>query len=410
MRTTRRVGLGPHEGRDLPPRIATVVALAAGLALAACDDGAASPASDPATADAVGADGDATPTPAPSERGERALTSGASDDLFPALDGDDLVWVRLTVDAAAAPAGGEPPDCMASPYLDACDWRLMTRKLPAGSERLLLVSSGVPYPPVVSGGHVVFTDSSNQQTWDITLAGGASQPLDAIPPGHRAVALRDGRVWSYGYDYVGGGMSTIAVELASGERVATVLMNASDYGWWAGALGALARPPSVDVGDDHLVWSTWSGSSVIMSAALDGSDPGPLGVDADLDLIRPRVVGDRAVVESYVRASGCGQFCALGLVVVGDDGGLTPIADAEPSAYVALASHGARVAWVDRRGGAYAIWGVALAADASRARPERLSSDAARIGTLGPPAVGASRVVWSDRRSGRWHLVERSWP
>ena len=97
-------------------------------------------------------------------------------------------------------------------------------------------------------------------------------------------------------------------------------------------------------------------------------------------------------------------LCDL-LIEAFGDGGLQPVAiDALPTRYVLPALAGERYVWVDYRDGPYAVHGVD-----PDGRELRLSSDRAEIGALSNVAASGQRVVWADRRSGRWRLVAGSW-
>lgn len=360
------------------------------------------------------APGDATVEVAPPAREEKlATTSSDGDDLFPALDGDDLVWVRMSVDTSMLQPGQEAPDCMQCPWCGGCNFAVMHRNLVSGAEAVLSRGVGFNGPARVSEGRAAFVDSG-YQVHVVDLDTGANHDLAGAPQSGRVVALRDGILWWFGYD--SGNSQLIGVDLDSGERLASVPTYLAETWWSIGNLASNGRAAPVAVDGTRLMWCSWGNASVrVQTAGLAGDDVHDALNDGTRDHIRILLLADGSLVtESYVHASGCGEAACelaftrftLGSDGVASDDGAPLVADAQPTLYVAPVASGDRLLWVDKRDGAYALWGVDVAAG-SEAR--RLTSEDAVVGVVSPPAFDGQRVVWPDLRDGHWRLMMRTW-
>ncbi|MFO0744944.1 MAG: hypothetical protein U1F43_04605 [Myxococcota bacterium] len=394
--------------------------LAAAL-FAACDtagDGAA------VDADAVGSD--ATPradtaadaaadTVAPSTAGEQVLTKGNGDDLFPSLDGDDLVWARLIVDRSSLAPDATAPDCLQCPWCGGCNWQVVHKRLPSGNERVLHLGVGLGAAPRVRDGHVAFVDGNNQATL-IDLGSGDEQPLNDTIYSGRAPLMRDGRVWWYGWDSRRGAQAILAWDVATNTRALSLQVSLSEW-WWGSQsqLAGIGRAMPFDVDGERAVFAAWSTTASIEAVSLATGEITTLVVDPARDHIRALLVAGTLVTLSYDHALGCGEAsCALAFTAFGVDGPTALAPDAEPSIYLTPVVDATRLVWLDKRDPSYALWGLDLAdlgdgSDGAAAEAVRLTSAEAHLGAFSPPTLSAERLVWADRRSGRWHLVMRTW-
>ncbi len=105
--------------------------------LAACES-----ADDAGTSDVAGDDGGESVVIAPAPEGERPLVvevgSDSADQLFPALEGDDLVWVEgRPIPARLGDADPATIDCLACPTCGWCDWEVKHQDLASGQSSVL---------------------------------------------------------------------------------------------------------------------------------------------------------------------------------------------------------------------------------------------------------------------------------
>ncbi|MCC6621927.1 MAG: hypothetical protein IT385_11765 [Deltaproteobacteria bacterium] len=372
-------------------------------ALAACEPPAGKDASEERLAPA-GADGLVVP-PA---RDEVTLTAtDEADDLFPALAGDDLVWVRVEPDREVA-RGDQEIDCFACVGCSTCRWSVMHRRLPDGEERVVWSGRWVAGAPTVDDGLVTFIDGDNV----VRLVDLASLATERIhPPSYlgRGPLVREGLVWWYAWDGHVGGQAMVAWDPTLPGVVTRVRADANEMSFVPnGTVGAVGRRQPFALDGARLVWASHTtGGGVVNVADLGTGDRSEALVDAQRAHLTPLVVGDTIVTLAYDLADSCYEArCELSLERI-QGGAATPLApDAQPTVYLPPVSDGRRVAWVDRRDGPYMIVGVDVAAGGDE---RRLSSEDARVGVVSRLAFDDGRLVWSDRRTGRWRLVMRRW-
>lgn len=330
----------------------------------------------------------------------------ASDDLFPDLDGDDLVWTQLWFDANAP--GADPEyDCMRCPYCDGCRIDVVYRKLPDGPLVVLDEGTTPRTGPRVGDGLACWRDDSGQiHVRDLD----SGQQEDVVVPGYvQATPVPyGGKVWWWGYDQRYG-YTILSYELE------TDLVRAEVTGYLRlqnnqlspnSQLANIGYRQPFAVGDDGLVFIAWDGSSQVRLWPWAG-DPIIRVTSAQrmFQHVLPRPDG-ALVTLSYRRDDGCnGSQCDL-MIDAFADKELEPLAvDAVPTRFVEPAMADEAVVWVDYRDGPYTVYAV----DAD-GRETRISSDLAEVGALSNVAADGQRVVWADRRSGRWRLVMGSLP
>ena len=250
------------------------------------------------------------------------------------------------------------------------------------------------------------------------VAGDAAGPLEgllrarqrAVGAGdfHRLRQLRcdqrHPRWW--GYDSLSGSYAFISYELTSG----TTRTGLSTYPFDpnlspTSPLSSLARRQPFTVTDDAVLFAFWNASLGIQQWPFSGNAR-PLIEDAERSHLRVLERDDGSLVTlSYDTTADCQPAsCALAFTAFTGDIA-SPLAPAAvPTRYVEPVGDGDRVLWLDRRDGPYALYGVT-----PDGHELRLSSEKAEIGALSSIAAGNGRVVWADRRSGRWRLMSRDW-
>lgn len=382
----------------------------ASAALAGCDVAEITPADQvdsidaDATSEVAAEVGGEVVVPPPAHL-ERLVTTGDADDLYPDLAGDDLVWARLWLDTSAPGATAET-DCLTCPYCSGCRFDVMHKRLPDGPETLLHGSTTPHSAPRVGDGVVTWADASGNIAVHDLASGSTSTVVAAAWVGATPVP-RDGRLWWLGYDPDAQQNALMSWTRATGILRAELhtWMNSLYWGFGS-ALGAIGERQPFVLGEDQVLWPSWSGTSIIMGWPYQGSAITTALEDPERDHVRVLILaGDTFITESYVRAVGCSTSdCELALMAHDAAGSRRLVPDARPSRYVPPVTDGERVAWVDRRGGPYTVYGL----DASGVG-ERLSSEQAVIGALSNLAASEGRVVWSDRRNGHWQLVVRDW-
>ena len=406
-----------------PYRVSLGSAILVGaLALGACD--AAEPGDGPAathdvadgvdgvdgvdTSEVSGTDSTVPETVAPSAADERIVSvSGGRgerrDDLFPDVSGDDLVWVQVWFEASAGTAADA--DCLRDPYTTGCHWDVMHRRLPDGPAQVLFAGQSPRSSPRVGDGTAVWLDDAGD-TWVKEFASGDTTRvplamwLQATPVPHA------GKLWWWGYDSLSGSYAFISYELTSG----TTRTGLSTYPFDpnlspTSPLSSLARRQPFTVTDDAVLFAFWNASLGIQQWPFSGNAR-PLIEDAERSHLRVLERDDGSLVTlSYDTTADCQPAsCALAFTAFTGDIA-SPLAPAAvPTRYVEPVGDGDRVLWLDRRDGPYALYGVT-----PDGHELRLSSEKAEIGALSSIAAGNGRVVWADRRSGRWRLMSRDW-
>ncbi len=374
------------------------------------------------SADGSGTDSAASPPEAqegPPVAGERALTHGSDgDDLFPSLDGDELVWVRIRVDATLLASGQEAPDCLSCPYCTGCVADIRHRRLPDGEEETLSTTYGVRAAPRIGDGHIVWFDQNGYiQLYDLATRRTASVPETTY--GNRTPIPFGGALWWYGYDYSSwGSWGLMAYDLSAGER-STELVTPMDDGWWgSGGLNGMGVGQPFALGTKRVVWSRWEAADaqaeewtfVVHAWPYYGTEAPAVPLDPERDHIHPMLTAsDTLVTENYLHGAGCTVGnCDLALTAYPANGAPRELAPgAKPSLLIDPVVAGDRIVWLDHRDGLYHLWAVDVARPAEGAR--RMTSDKAKVGTLSTFAAGTRGLVWADRRTGRWRLYSRDW-
>jgi len=384
-------------------RAALTLILGVGGALAACDAPAGSTTGDDTHLAPAGADA----LVVPSASGERELTAPSdADDLFPALAGDDLVWVRVGKHPEAA-AGDV--DCLACVGCGQCRWQVMHRRLPDGPEREVWSGSYLAAAPTIDDGLTAFVTGEGLRLVD--LASLAAERIAVATNSYgRTPLVRDGLVWWYAWHPPVSGPAFLAYDVTLPGFVATVRADATER-WWQPSMSGvagIARAQPFVVAGGRVVWArTDTAGGALEALDLGSGERVSLLVDSDHVHLAPVVIGDTIVSLRYELAKGCGEAaCELALVRTEDGRARELSADARPTIYTSPVADGRRVVWVDKRAGPYMIVGVDIAGDGVE---RRLSSEDAVVGVVSPPAIDAGRVVWSDRRSGRWRVMMRRW-
>ncbi len=313
-------------------------------------------------------------------------SEAASDDLFPDLSSNDLVWVKVRLDTSV---GAADTDCTSCPYCAGCRFEVVHRRLP-NRQTLLLAGQAQPSArPRVRDGVAVWLDASSViHVRDLDSAkayrGDPQTWLGATPVPH------GGKVWWWGY-HQGAGYGLISFDYKRDLIVAEHGASILDLNISSGNLADLAREQPFSIDARGIVYANYD-ARTLLRWAFEG--------EAE-ELLR-HAPDEARLLRGLTRADGR-------LVVLADDGDAHLMVDDEvlsttPSRYVAPVVDGDRVVWLDFREGGYAVYG---AGDASEV--VRVSSSAAVIGAISSIAASDGRVVWSDHRSGRWRLMTRTW-
>ena len=379
--------MGSHEAR--PSRIATV---ALGCLLwCACDVAEVDSAASRDAADVSElAEVEVTQ---PSSVEQPIEGDGASDDLFPDLSGDDLVWVQVRLDTSVA---APETDCLTCPYCAGCRFDLVHRRLPDRQTTLLAAQAQATSRPRVHDGTVVWLDGSSVIHVRDVDSGESYQGSPQAWIGTTPVPF-NGKVWWWGYDSsVGYGVVSFDYTrdvIQAEHRVSMLDPNLS-----TGSLASFARSQPFSIDAHGIVFAT-NDARALMRWAFRG--------EAEV-LVQNEASGAR-LLRGLTRDDGR-------LVVLSDDGDARLTLDGHdlsttPSRYVAPVVDGDRVLWLDFRDGGYAVFGAREAGRAGTSAPEivRVSSEAAVIGAISSIGASDGRVVWSDHRSGRWRLMTRTW-
>jgi len=334
---------------------------------------------------------------------------GARDDLFCDLSGDDLVWVQLWLDLSVTGATADT-DCTTCPYCAGCRFDFMYRRLPAGRAELLHSSSYAQAGPQVGNGVATWVGEGGE-TYMRDLARGETKVVPSPAWVSAAPVVHGNNLWWWGYDNAVGSYSFSAYDRTSGlveSGPATYVNDPSAY--TSAPLAGLARRQPFTVSDDGIWYTRWDGTPALVLWRFGGT---PEVVFDATDRIHLRALpqSDGGIVTLGYESNACeASTCGLGFTAyAGDQGhidgsGESLAADAVPSRYVAPVADGDRIVWVDHRDGPYAIYGVGPTGD-----ERRLTSDAAEIGAVSTIAASNGRVVWADRRSGRWRIMARAW-
>ncbi|MBT9560608.1 MAG: hypothetical protein IV100_31580 [Myxococcales bacterium] len=380
-----------------------------GASLTSCE-----PADDAISPDAQGDDGGESVVIAPAPEGERPLIAAseptAPDQLFPALEGDDLVWVEgRPIPARIGDADPATFDCLACPTCGYCDWEVKHRDLASGESSVLWTQTTLRGPPRLKDGIVVWLrtdggfdalDLGSGQTWG--ASGDAIGYLNITP------IPAAGALWWTGYHPQDGRSGIQRYVLATGKT--ELVSEAWLYSNWdpsGSGLAQVAKSAIFDVDSNGDAVYPENGGAVARTGAV-GQPPTRLELDSVRTFIRVVSAGpDELVTLDYDAELGCAETtCVLSLHLwrAGESVQLTDLA-ARPTRYVAPVVSGRRVYWLDHRDGPYALYSTSLDNPEGGLRRET-SEDAVLSGWV-PPACSGGRCVWMDKRDGNWRIYGR---
>jgi hypothetical protein len=377
-----------------------------GASLAACES-----ADDAGTSDAAGDDGGESVVIAPPPEGERPVIAESGEDspdqLFPTLEGDDLVWVEgRPVPARLGDADPATIDCLACPTCGWCDWEVKHKDLASGESSVLWTQTTLRAPPRLKGGIVVWIrsdggfdalDLGSGQTWG--ASGDAIGYLNVTP------IPAAGALWWNGYHPQDGRSGIQRYVLATGK------LELVSEGWlysnWdpsGSGLAQVAKSAIFDVDSNGDAVYPENGGAVARTGAI-GQPPTRLELDSARTFIRVVAAGtDELVTVDYAADLGCAETTCVLALHLWRDGVATPLTDAaaRPTRYVAPVVSGRRVYWLDHRDGPYVLYSTSL--DDPEDGLRRETSEEAVLSGWVPPACSGGRCVWMDKRGGGWRV------
>ena len=333
----------------------------------------------------------------------------SADQLFPALEGDDLIWVEGRP-ALARVGDAEAPvvDCLACPTCGNCVWEIKHLDLGSGETSVLGSETSLRGPPRLRDGIAVWMrtdggfdalDLGTGETWG--ASGDAIGYLNVTP------IPAAGALWWVGYHSSDGRSGIQRYVLATGKT--ELVSEGWLYSNWdpsGGGLAQVARSAIFDV--DSNGDAVYPDNGGVARTGAVGQPPTRLELDSTRTIIRVVSAGpDDLVTLDYDADLGCAETTCILALHLWRDGVATPLTDdaARPTRYVAPVVSGRRVYWLDHRDGPYALYSTSLDDPEGGLRRET-SEDAVLSGWV-PPACSGGRCAWMDRRDGTWRIYGR---